>query len=65
MDLHVSDIILHNSEQMIALVSKEGIFLHVNELFCSVSGYRPEELLGQNQEILASGYHDQSFFDAL
>lgn len=50
---------------MIALISKEGVFLHVNELFCSVTGYRSDELLGQNRKILASGYHDQSFFDSL
>lgn len=50
---------------MIALISKEGMFLHVNELFCSVTGYRADELLGQNRKILASGYHDESFFNSL
>jgi len=50
---------------MIALISKEGLFLYVNDLFCSVTGYRPDELVGQSRKILASGYHDQSFFDNL
>ncbi len=50
---------------MIALISKDGAFLYVNELFCSVTGYGSDELLGQSRKILASGYHDQSFFDSL
>lgn len=50
---------------MIALISKDGAFLYVNELFCSVTGYGSDELLGQNRKILASGYHDQFFFDNL
>lgn len=65
MELQLSDLILENPEQMIALISKEGTFLYVNNLFCSVCGYHSKELLGQNRKILASGYHDQSFFDAL
>lgn len=65
MQLQLSDLILRNPAQMIALISKEGMFLHVNELFCSVTGYRADELLGQNRKILASGYHDESFFNSL
>ncbi len=65
MELQLSDLILENPQQMIALISKEGVFLHVNEMFCSVCGYRADELLGENRKILASGYHDQSFFDQL
>ncbi|MEA3425057.1 MAG: PAS domain-containing protein [Bacteroidota bacterium] len=65
MELQLSDLILENPKQMIALISKEGVFLHVNEMFCSVCGYRADELLGQNRKILASGYHEQSFFDDL
>lgn len=65
MELQLSDLILENPEQMIALISKEGVFLYVNDVFCSVCGYRADELLGQNRRILASGYHDHTFFDDL
>lgn len=65
MELQLSDLILENPQQMIALISKEGVFLYVNDMFCSVCGYQAEELLGENRRILASGYHDQAFFDDL
>lgn len=57
MHLPLTDLVLKNPEQMIALISKDGLFLYVNELFCSVTGYSADELLGQNRNILSSGYH--------
>ena len=36
-----------------------------NELFCIVSGYTREELIGKNHRILNSGWHDAAFFAQL
>lgn len=36
-----------------------------NELFCIVSGYTSEELIGENHRILNSGWHDTAFFNQL
>jgi PAS domain S-box-containing protein len=50
--------IFHQYQQMIdksALVSKgnlDGIITYVNTQFCSVSGYKPEELLGKPHNII-------------
>ncbi|WP_296642342.1 EAL domain-containing protein [Thiobacillus sp. 65-1402] len=42
-----------------------GNITFANDLFCIVSGYTHEELLGQSHRILASGRHDAAFFAQL
>lgn len=38
----------------------EGVITFANELFCDVSGYKLEEVLGNNYRILNSGVHPKS-----
>ena len=42
-----------------------GNITFANELFCALSGYTPEELIGQNHRIVNSGQHDPAFFREL
>ena len=47
------------------IVSKtdcRGRILYVNEKFCEISGYSPEELIGKDHKIINSGKHDKSFW---
>jgi PAS domain S-box-containing protein len=50
---------------LIAITDRAGRITHANENFCRLSGYRREELIGQNHRILKSGEHPDSFFQQL
>lgn len=39
-----------------------GTITHVNDMFCCISGYDRQELIGQDHSILNSGLHPREFF---
>lgn len=47
---------------LVSRIALDGTFTFVNDLFCNVSGYAREELIGQPQSILETDYHSKLFF---
>ncbi|MGG7054813.1 EAL domain-containing protein [Nitrosomonas sp. ANs5] len=47
---------------LVSITDRKGRILHVNNIFCRVSGYSFSELLGQDHRILNSGAHPKAFF---
>jgi diguanylate cyclase (GGDEF)-like protein/PAS domain S-box-containing protein len=49
----------------ILIADAERRIVQVNAAFTRITGYPADELLGRNPRLLASGRHDEAFYDAL
>ncbi|HJW20234.1 MAG TPA: cache domain-containing protein, partial [Candidatus Nitrosotalea sp.] len=47
---------------IVAITDRNGTILEANEIFCTISKYSQDELVGENHSILKSGYHTQQFY---
>ena len=47
----------------VSISDNDGTVLYVNEGFCKIYGYTPEEIIGQNHKILNSNYHTHEFWE--
>ena len=50
---------------IVAITDQKGFITYANEQFCAISKYNLDELIGQNQRILNSGFHSIEFFKEL
>ncbi len=54
-----------NAHVIVSIADKQGNITYVNDLFCDISGYSKDELLGQNHRILKSEVHGPEFYRAM
>lgn len=51
-----------NSAALVSITDPKGIIIYVNDMFCKISGYDEQELLGNSHRILKSGKQPDSLF---
>ena len=49
----------------VSCTDEAGVITFVNERFCSVSKFSPDELIGKNHRVVNSGHHPKEFFGEL
>jgi len=47
---------------IVSITDTQGTILYANDRFCEISGYRREQLIGQNHRIIKSGIHPPELF---
>ncbi len=50
---------------IVTMTDTEGRILYGNDKFTEISGYTPEEFLGQTHSLVHSGHHPRGFFKAM
>jgi two-component system sensor histidine kinase UhpB len=54
-----------NESSIVSITNDKGIIKHVNDNFCNISKYSRGELLGQDHNIVQSGFHSKEFLDGI
>lgn len=63
--LRVQATALRSAANGIVITDREGTIAWVNPAACAITGYEPDELIGQHTRILKSGEHDGEFYRSL
>lgn len=54
-----------DASAIVAITDHKGVIKHVNDNFCKISKYSPDELIGQDHRIVNSGFHSKDFIKNL
>ncbi len=65
MELKRAALVFETSQELILLTDAGGRIISVNQVFEEMTGYTPEEVIGQNPRLLASGRHTPEFYAAM
>ena len=57
--------VLEDSTEGIVITDAQGNILTVNKAFSALTGYTPEEVVGKDPKLLASGRHDKGFYHVM
>jgi diguanylate cyclase (GGDEF)-like protein/PAS domain S-box-containing protein len=61
-ELQLAASVYETTHDGVVVTDAEGIILSVNQAFTEITGYPPEEAVGQTPRILKSDHHDDAFY---
>jgi len=61
----IADTVFEHTAEAILVTDAENRIVRVNPAFTAITGYRPEEVIGQDPGLLKSGRHDAAFYAAM
>ncbi|MCV6613274.1 MAG: EAL domain-containing protein [Amphritea sp.] len=64
-DLRRAASVFGNASEGIIITSADGTILDVNDAYTTITGYSRDEAVGHDSTILKSGFHDESFYQAM
>ncbi len=56
---------LDAAANMIVITNRAGIIEYVNPAFCKITGYEPDEVVGEHSRKLSSGQHERGFYQQM
>jgi diguanylate cyclase (GGDEF)-like protein/PAS domain S-box-containing protein len=65
LELELAAQVFEQSQQSIVITDSNGVILRVNRYFSELTGYSPEEAIGQTPRVLKSQRHDSAFYQEL
>ena len=60
--LKIAASVMENATEGIVVTDEQNRIIQVNPAFSVITGFRPQEVMGKNPQLLASGHHDNAFF---
>ncbi len=57
--------VVENATEAVVFTDAKGLIIDVNSAYQTITGYQREELIGKNPNVLKSGRHDRSFYQAM
>lgn len=64
-ELHLADTVFANTLEALMITDKSGVIVRVNHAFTEITGYGPEEVIGQTPRIMKSGRHGAEFYSRM
>lgn len=61
-EAQLATLVFHNSSDAMTVTDAETRIIAVNPAFTQLTGYLPEDVIGENPSILSSGQHDEAFY---
>ena len=65
MELKRAALVFETSQELILLTDADCRIISVNQVFEEMTGYTPDEVIGQNPRLLSSGRHTPEFYAAM